>query len=121
MTEIKSKFLELTKVALVEFAINHPGTKVVANILNEAMNIDEQKLLNALEETVVISIKDRKTKRAKTLPDVVDEFIKYSFTGGREPFSKPSWLKNDEELLLEKRLKSKSDSVSEESESNKTK
>lgn len=78
MTDIRKQFLELTKVALVDFSVNHPGNKVSAKILEQAFKVTDEEINAALE-------------KHKTLAEAVDEFIKYVFTNGRN-FKKPSWL-----------------------------
>lgn len=81
MAELHKKFLALMELAIVEFSINHPGTKTASRLMEAAMDVTENQLSIAMESH-------------KNLSDVVNEFICYEFTGGRKTagFSKPSWL-----------------------------
>lgn len=79
MSELKPKFIELTKIALIEFALSHPGCKVSAKILESAYDISEEDIASAYEFYGSFS-------------PAIDEYIKYMFTGGRNGFKKPQWL-----------------------------
>ena len=85
MTELKSKFLDLSRIALIEFAVNHPGTKVAAKILERIYEIPEEKIVAASEQY------------SGELHLAVDEYIKYVFTNGRNDFKKPKWMKEPED------------------------
>ena len=80
MTELKSKFISLMEIGLVEFSINHPGTKIAASIMEEALKVEEEELQTAMEQNEKMS-------------KAVDDFIKYQFTHGKNVnFKKPDWL-----------------------------
>ena len=79
MTELKPKFLRLSKLALIEFSLNHPGCKVVAKLMEAMEDISEESIVAAYEQY-------------GNLYAPIDEYICYKFTNGRNDFKKPKWL-----------------------------
>lgn len=79
--ELKSKFLDLMRLALIDFSFNHPGNMKSARIMESAYKISEESLKSAMEA------------HKNVLSDAVDEFIKYEFTGGKNKYyQRPAWL-----------------------------
>jgi hypothetical protein len=83
MTELKQKFISIAQVALVEFSINHPGHSVAAQMMERFFDVPEEAIVRAYEE-------------AGNLVSPVEQYIRYLFTGGRNGYSKPEWLKDSQ-------------------------
>lgn len=79
MSELKPRFLELAKLSLVEFAVNHPGTHIVAKMYEKMLDFSEESINTAYEQH-------------GSLVPAIDECICYLFTNGRNGFKKPKWM-----------------------------
>jgi hypothetical protein len=86
--DLKSKFLDLLRMALIDFSFNHPGNMKSAKILESAYKISEESL-----EQAMIAHKN-------TLSAAVEEYIKYVFTGGKNRYyQRPAWLPEKEDSI----------------------
>lgn len=83
MTELRPLFLDVAKVAIIEYCINHPGKRLeITSIYEKMHSISEKEIQNAYE-----------LHDGKLTPAILD-FIYYEFTSHKsKEFSKPQWLK----------------------------
>lgn len=88
--ELRSKFLALSKVALAEFAANHPGNRTATKIYESMFDISEEEIVAAAEQ------------HKGLLAPAIEEYICYVFTNGRNGYDQPTWLRNKPACFINK-------------------
>lgn len=96
-TALKPLFLDLLKVGLYEFSMNHPGHRCAMRILEAGYKVTEEQLQQAWIEEQELASKEydpkTKTARAPYFAKIAEDFISYQFTQGNSSyFKKLSWL-----------------------------
>ena len=82
MAELKPLFLDVAKVAIIEYIINHPGKRLGITSIYESMHkLTEEQIQRAYE------------KHNGNLTEAILEYIYYEFTGHKsKTFKEPSWI-----------------------------